>query len=88
MNVVDPSLASTRARIEKTLETTKRKVSIAAGRSTHLAISALSTILTLVLVFTVAVFLYATFYYAYMPVDLYKMPINFTFEPCNSTASK
>jgi len=88
MNVVDPSLASTRARIEKTLETTKRKVSIAAGRSTHLAISALSTILTLVLVFTVAVFLYATFYYAYMPVDLYKMPINFTFEPCSSTASK
>ena len=88
MNGVEPSLASTRARIAKTLETTKRKVSIAAGRSTHFAISFVSTILTLVLVLTVAIFLYATFYYAYMPVDLYKMPINFKFEPCDSTTSK
>ena len=88
MDEVKPSsMASTQEKIAKTLKKTKMKVSSAAGRTTHLVISFLSTILTLVLVFAVAVFLYATFYYAYVPVNHLKMPVNFQFEPCDSTST-
>ena len=88
MDEVKPSsMASTQEKIAKTLKKTKMKVSSAAGRTTHLVISFLSTILTLVLVFAVAVFLYATFYYAYVPVNHLKMPVNIQFEPCDSTST-
>ena len=88
MDEVKPSsMGSTQEKIAKTLQKTKMKVSSAAGRTTHLVISFLSTILTLVLVFAVAVFLYATFYYAYVPVNHLKMPVIFQFEPCDSTST-
>ena len=38
--------------------------------------SLLSTALTMSLVLAVSVFLYGTFYYAYMPVELVNMPVS------------
>jgi len=77
---------STRAHFSKTIDNTKFKASYAAGKSTHLAVSFVSTLLTAVLLFAVAVFLYLTFYFAYMPIDLYKIPISLKFDPCEHSA--
>ena len=41
-----------------------------------MAASLLSTALTMSLVLAVSVFLYGTFYYAYMPVELVNMPVS------------
>ena len=38
--------------------------------------SLLSTALTMSLMLAVAIFLYGTFYYAYMPVELVNMPVS------------
>ena len=40
-----------------------------------MAASLLSTAMTLYLVLAVSVFLYGTFYYAYMPVELANIPV-------------
>lgn len=71
----------------RTLELTKERALSLAERSTTVLISFLSSILTMVLVLAVAVFLYATFYYAYMPTDMYKVPLNLEFEPCFNGSS-
>jgi len=80
-------LESTRAHLTKTIDNTKFKASYAAAKSTHLAVSFVSTFLTAVLLFTVAVFLYLTFYFAYMPIDLYKIPISLKFDTCEHSAA-
>merc|ERR1719186_1662950 len=49
--------------------------------------SLLSTALTMSLTLAVAIFLYGTFYYAYMPVELVNMPVNLEFEPCEGQTS-
>ena len=41
----------------------------------HMASSLLSTAMTIYLVLAVSVFLYGTFYYAYMPVELANIPV-------------
>jgi len=38
-------------------------------------------------VLAVSVFLYGTFYYAYMPVELVNMPVSLEFEPCEGQTS-
>jgi len=53
----------------------------------HMAASLLSTALTMSLVLAVSVFLYGTFYYAYMPVELVNMPLSLEFEPCEGQTS-
>jgi len=53
----------------------------------HMAASFLSTALTMSLILAVSIFLYGTFYYAYMPVELVNMPVNFEFEPCEGQTS-
>jgi len=53
----------------------------------HMAASLLSTALTMSLVLAVSVFLYGTFYYAYMPVELVNMPVSLEFEPCEGQTS-
>jgi len=50
--------------------------------SSNMAASLLSTAMTMYLVLAVSVFLYGTFYYAYMPVELANIPVSFEFEPC------
>ena len=42
----------------------------------HMVSSLLSTAMTMYLVLAVSVFLYGTFYYAYMPVELANIPVN------------
>jgi len=53
----------------------------------HTVASLLSTALTMSLTLAVAIFLYGTFYYAYMPVELVNMPVNLEFEPCEGQTS-
>merc|ERR1740128_1400641 len=50
--------------------------------SSQMAASLASTLLTMALVVAVSVFLYGTFYYAYMPTELVDMPVHLEFEPC------
>jgi len=56
-------------------------------QSSHMVASLLSTALTMSLVLAVSVFLYGTFYYAYMPVELVNMPVSLEFEPCEGQTS-
>ena len=44
--------------------------------------SLVSTATTLFLLASVSAFLYATFYYAYMPVEMVDMPVHLQFQPC------
>jgi len=53
----------------------------------HMAAELLSTALTMSLTLAIAIFLYGTFYYAYMPVELVNMPLNLEFEPCEGQTS-
>merc|ERR1712200_307495 len=55
--------------------------------SSHMASSLLSTAMTIYLVLAVSVFLYGTFYYAYMPVELANIPVSLEFEPCEGQTS-
>jgi len=79
------SLSATKVRLERTFKTGKVTAEVLAGKTADLVNSALSTFLTITLVLALSVFLYGTFYYAYMPVDLRKLPINFQFQPCEDT---
>lgn len=49
------------------------------------AISHLSSLLTLVLVFIVSIFIYGTFYYSYTTTTEYEIPLNLQFQPCNGS---
>ena len=42
----------------------------------------MSTATTLFLLASVSAFLYATFYFAYMPVEMVDMPVYLQFQPC------
>ena len=44
--------------------------------------SLMSTATTMFLLASVSAFLYATFYYAYMPVEMVNMPVHLQFQPC------
>ena len=54
----------------------------------HMVSSLLSTAMTMYLVLAVSVFLYGTFYYAYMPVDNHTVPVSLQFEPCEADTLK
>ena len=45
--------------------------------------SLMSTAMTIFLTVSVSVFLYATFYFAYMPVEMVDMPVHLQFQPCD-----
>jgi len=45
----------------------------------------LSTLLTVVLVVSASLFMYGTFYYAYMPKEIHEVDVNFQFDPCVDT---
>eukprot|EP00088_Acartia_fossae_P069122 TRINITY_DN893_c0_g1_i2.p1 TRINITY_DN893_c0_g1~~TRINITY_DN893_c0_g1_i2.p1 ORF type:complete len:335 (+),score=53.88 TRINITY_DN893_c0_g1_i2:37-1041(+) len=44
--------------------------------------NALATVLTFVLIISIAVFMYGTFYYAYMPLEMHEEPVNLQFRAC------
>lgn len=79
-----------RARIDGSVEYTKKKAeNVADGALTayttsmgQVILNSLATLLTFVLVVTLSFFLYGTFYYAYVPVEVYEEPMNLQFEPC------
>ena len=82
------TLDSTLNKLTSTVEKTRAKAMTVAERTSQTMISLLSTLMTFVLVVLTAFFLYATFYYSYMPQDIYKLPVHLEFEPCNSTIEK
>jgi len=82
------TLDSTMTKLTSTVEKTRAKAATVAERTSQTVISLLSTLMTFVLVVLTAFFLYATFYYSYMPQDIYKLPVHLEFEPCNSTIEK
>jgi len=73
---VGPDMGFNKAKTRKLLD-----------QSSHMAASLLSTALTMSLVLAVSVFLYGTFYFAYMPVELVNMPVSLEFEPCEGQTS-
>ena len=72
--------------LNKTVSYGKEKVNLLAERSTSMAFSFLSSFLTIVLVLILSIFLYGTFYFAYIPKDVYKMPLDLQFHPCNESS--
>eukprot|EP00091_Calanus_sinicus_P015961 TRINITY_DN3507_c0_g1_i11.p1 TRINITY_DN3507_c0_g1~~TRINITY_DN3507_c0_g1_i11.p1 ORF type:complete len:236 (-),score=57.56 TRINITY_DN3507_c0_g1_i11:207-914(-) len=72
----------TKDRVQRTLTKTMANSKVMADKTSHLLVSFLSTILTGVLVLAVSVFLYGTFYYAYMPVEMHHLPVHLQFTPC------
>jgi len=64
--------------LKRSTSTTK----MLANKSSNMVFSLLSTVLTGILVLVVSVFLYGTFYYAYMPLEMHNLPVNFQFDPC------
>ena len=71
--------------LTKTVSYGKETVNLLAERSTSMAFSFLSSLLTIILVLILSIFLYGTFYYAYIPKDVYKMPLDLQFHPCNES---
>jgi len=82
------SFTNTKANIHRTLTNTKVKATVMANKTSHLLVSLLSTVLTVVLVLAVSVFLYGTFYYAYMPVEMHHLPVHLQFQPCADTTTR
>ena len=59
--------------LNRTVTYGKETVNLLAERSTSMAFSFLNSFLTIVLVLILSIFLYGTFYYAYIPKDVYKL---------------
>jgi len=72
----------TKDRVQRSLTKTMANSKVMADKTSHLLVSFLSTVLTGVLVLAVSVFLYGTFYYAYMPVEMHHLPVHLQFKPC------
>ena len=82
----DPGLVPRcQAVLNRTFSYGKETANLLAERSTSMAFSFLSSLLTIVLVLILSIFLYGTFYYAYIPKDVYKMPLDLQFHPCNES---
>ena len=80
-----PSLQAVTSSI---MDYTKAKAKQATEISTEVVLSLLSSVLTVVLVVTVSVFLYGTFYYAYVPIDVHQAPLDLEFSPCEQSSMK
>jgi len=80
-------------RIGNGVDLTKKKAGIVVGRTKNKAenivmrlirmiYSSIESFLTFALIVALSVFLYATFYYTFMPLQLQKHPVRLQFEPC------
>jgi len=83
-----PNSSINAGKIRSTVTNTVAKSKVLTDKSSHMLMSFLSTILTGVLVLALSVFLYATFYYAYMPVEMHHIPIHLQFQPCRDTSTR
>jgi len=61
---------------------TKNKAENIVMRVIRMIYSSIESFLTFVLIVALSVFLYATFYYTFMPLQLQKHPVRLQFEPC------
>ncbi|XP_023338551.1 seipin isoform X2 [Eurytemora carolleeae] len=50
--------------------------------SKRILYNAIASVLTFVLIISISVFMYGTFYYAYMPLEIHEEPVNLQFLPC------
>jgi len=75
-------------KVRSAMTDTMAKSKVFADKTSHVLMSFLSTILTCVLVLALSVFLYATFYYAYMPMEMHHIPVHFQFQPCKDTNAR
>jgi len=83
-----PNSSINTGKIRSTVTNTMAKSKVAKDKTTHVLMSFLSTILTGVLVLALSIFLYATFYYAYMPVEMHHIPIHLQFQPCKDSNAR
>jgi len=75
-------------KVRSAMTDTMAKSKVFADKTSHVLMSFLSTILTCVLVLALSVFLYATFYYAYMPMEMHHIPVHLQFQPCKDTNAR
>jgi len=75
-------------KVRSAMTDTMAKSKVFADKTSHVLMSFLSTILTCVLVLALSVFLYATFYYAYMPMEIHHIPVHLQFQPCKDTNAR
>jgi len=75
-------------KVRSAMTDTMAKSKVFADKTSHVVMSFLSTILTCVLVLALSVFLYATFYYAYMPMEMHHIPVHLQFQPCTDTNAR
>merc|ERR1712025_138525 len=75
-------------KVRSAMTDTMSKSKVFADKTSHVLMSLLSTILTCVLVLALSVFLYATFYYAYMPMEMHHIPVHLQFQPCKDTNAR
>merc|ERR1719341_1799903 len=87
-DVSSGSYTKSQEHIQRTIANSKVRVNLLAAKTSDMMVSLLSTILTVVLVLAVSVFLYGTFYYAYMPVEMHNLPVHLQFQPCSGTTDR
>jgi len=84
MAISAPSLAAGSAvQDEGFLAKSQERANAAKDISSTMLSSLMSTAITMFLTVSVSVFLYATFYFAYMPVEMVDMPVHLQFQPCD-----
>jgi len=82
-------------KIDEGVKMTKKRAQSVAGRTRNKAenlmfkvkmmiFNSIATLLTFVLIVALSLFFYGTFYYAFMPLQIYEEPINFQFQPCDN----
>jgi len=88
MAISAPSLAAGSAvQDEGLLGKSRERANTAKDISSTMLSSLVSTAITMFLTVSVSVFLYATFYFAYMPVEMVDMPVHLQFQPCDGHTS-
>lgn len=75
-------------RLTRLVEGGQSKASTVAKQTRDVMYNLLTMLLTLVLIVLVAVFLYGTFYYAYMPIEVHEENVNLLFSPCKDSVGK
>lgn len=75
-------------RISSMVEGGQDRVTAVASHTRDLIFSLLTMILTVVLIVLVAIFLYGTFYYAYMPIEVHEESVNLLFVPCRDSVGR
>jgi len=83
-----PNASINSGKVRSAVTDTMTKSKVFADKTSHVVMSLLSTILTCVLVLALSVFLYATFYYAYMPMEMHHIPVHLQFQPCKDTNAR